>query len=536
MSAPANHDVLVIGAGAGGAAVSARLAGHGLRVLCLEQGDWLDRSQLPKNHLDWEVRGRRYWTHSASRRRWPSDYPVTNLGRDPVDPEFFNVVGGSTVGFAGVYWRLQPSDFKTRTLDGFGVDWPISYGDLAPYYRQNELIIGMSGLAGDPTGPERDELPTPPVGMDELGRIWARAFHKLGWYWWVQDCAISTRDYGEDGREGCVGRGFCGYGCPSRALATADVTYWPLALSRGVELRTRCRVREITVDRRGLATGALYYDEAGQIQHVTAPVVVLSGGGLGTPRLLLMSRSPVFPDGLANTSGLVGKNFMVHVQAVVTGLFSQTIEADHGAWGGSVSSRQFYETDRARGFLRGFTLGGQRGWPALETASQIAPWGPSHHEVLQTHLNHEGTIHVLGDDEPELTNFVELDWDSLDDFGLPGLRTHYNLSENSRRLGEEGIRRAREVCEAAGAVSVRDSGLSRGYGWHLMGTARMGGRSDDAVVDADHRAYDVPNLFIADGSSMPTGGSVNPTNTIQAMSLRAADRIFALRREIPDPA
>ena len=126
MSSTANHDVLVIGAGAGGAAVSARLAENGLKVLCLEQGDWLDRSQTTKSHLDWEVRGRRYWNPNPSRRRWPSDYPVTNLGKDPVDTYLYNVVGGSTVGFGGIYWRLQPSDFKTRTLDGFGVDWPLS--------------------------------------------------------------------------------------------------------------------------------------------------------------------------------------------------------------------------------------------------------------------------------------------------------------------------------------------------------------------------------------------------------------------------
>lgn len=536
MSSNANHDVLVIGAGAGGAAASLRLAEHGLKVLCLEQGDWLDRSQLPKSHQDWEVRGRRYWNPNPGRRRWPSDYPVTNLGKDPVDTYFYNVVGGSTVGFGGIYWRLQPSDFKTRTLDGFGVDWPLGYADLAPYYRQNELIIGMSGLAGDPTGPERDELPTPPVGMDTLGRIWARAFHKLGWYWWLQDCAISTRAYGDHGREGCVGRGFCAYGCPSRALATVDVTYWPIALSKGVELRTRCRVREITHDVRGRATGALYYDDNGKIQHVSAPVVVLSGGGLGTPRLLLMSKSPAFPDGLANSSGLVGKNLMVHVQSLITGRFSEITEADHGAWGGSVCSRQFYETDSKKGFKRGFTLGGHRGWSTLNTALQIAPWGADHHQVMQQHLNHEGAVYMLGDDEPELTNFVELDWQNLDDFGLPGLRTHYMLSENSRRLGEEGIKRGKEVCEAAGAIGIRDSGLSPVFGWHLMGTARMGANARDAVVDADHRAYDVPNLFIIDASSMPTGGSVNPTNTIQAMSLRAADRIFALRKEIPRAA
>jgi len=529
------HDVLVIGAGAGGAAVSARLAEHGLSVLCLEQGDWVDRDSLPKNFVDWEVRGRRYWNPNPNRRRWPADYPITNLGEHPIDTYLYNAVGGSTIGFGGIYWRLQPSDFRTQSLDGFGVDWPIRYEDLEPYYRQNELIIGMSGLAGDPTGPEREELPSPPVAMGKLGRIWAQAFHKLGWYWWIQDCAITTKAYGEH-RTGCLDRGFCAFGCPSLALATVDVTYWPLALQRGVELRTQARVREITVDRQGLATGARYYDAEGKLQEAKAPIVVVSGGGLGTPRLLLMSASTAFPDGLANSSGLVGKNLMTHVQALVTGRFEEITDSDHGAWGGSVCSRQFYETSASNDYRRGFSLGGHRGWSTLNTALQVAPWGPDHHTTMEKHLNHEGAVYVLGDDEPEESNRVELDWDNVDSFGLPGLRTHYTLSENSLKIGNEGIRRARELLEAAGAIDTRDSGLSPIFGWHLMGTARMGHDPSSSVVDADHRAHDVPNLFIVDGSVMPTGASVNPTNTIQAMSLRAADRIVELRHDLPVPA
>jgi len=527
----ASYDVLVIGSGAGGAAVSARLAEHGVRVICLEQGDWVDPETRPKGHLDWEVRGRRYWNPNPTRRRWHADYPVLNLGENPVDSYLYNAVGGSTIGYGGQYWRLQPSDFRTQTLDGFAVDWPIGYEDLAPYYRMNELILGMSGMIGDPAGPPRDEdLPTPPVALGRLGRMWAEAFHKLGWYWWVQDLAISTRDYGEH-RRGCVNRGFCAYGCPDSSLATADVTYWPLALERGVELRTNARVREICLDAKGRATGVLYYDQQGIVQEARAAVVVLCGGGLGTPRLLLLSRSRAFPDGLANSSGLVGKNLMVHVQSLVTGRFRERTDIDHGAWGGSVASRQFYETDAANDYLRGFILCGNRGWSPLNTALQTVPWGANHTQALEHHLNHEGVIWVCGEDDPDERNRVELDWDNLDDFGLPGVRTHYRLSANSLALGSDAIRRAREVCEAAGAEEIRDSGLSPIFGWHLLGTARMGSDAAAAVVDADHRTHDVPNLFIVDASSMPTSGAVNPAHTVQALALRAADRIFALRRE-----
>lgn len=527
-----HHDVLVIGSGAGGAAVATRLAEHGVRVLCLEQGDWIDPAIFPKAHADWEVRGRRYWNPNPTRRRWRADYPVMNYGEDPVDSYLYNAVGGSTVGFGGQYWRLLPSDFRTRSLDDYGVDWPITYDDLAPYYRMNELIIGMSGMAGDPASPPRDdEPPTPPVALGGLGRRWAEAFHKLGWYWWVQDLAISTRAYhGERGA--CMNRGFCAYGCPSRALATVDATYWPIALERGVELRTNARVRELCLDRRGRVSGVLYYDADGRIQEASAPVVVVCAGGIGTPRLLFMSRSRRFPDGLANSSGLVGKNLMVHVQSLVSGLFPERTGIDHGAWGGSVATRQFYETDPANNYVRGFILCGQRGWSPLNTALQIAPWGAQHHAIMERHLNREGVIWACGDDEPTETNRVELDPDNLDEFGLPGAKTHYQLSENSLNLGAAAIARARELCDAAGATEIRDTGLTPVFGWHLLGTARMGDDPATSVVNADHRAHDVPNLFIVDASSMPTGGGVNPSNTIQALGLRAADRIFALRREL----
>lgn len=534
MSAETNgHDVLVIGSGAGGAAVATRLAQQGVRVLCLEQGDWVDPDMLPKAHADWEVRGRRYWNPNPTRRRWRADYPVMNYGEDPVDAYLYNAVGGSTIGYGAQYWRLQPSDFRTRTLDGIGVDWPIGYDDLAPYYRMNELMLGMSGMAGDPTGPERSEdPPTPPVVLGRLGRMWAEAFHKLGWYWWVQDLAISTTAYGGGERQGCLNRGFCAYGCPGRSVATADVTYWPVALKHGVELRTNARVREICIDAKGRATGALYYDADGKLHEVRAPVVVLSGGGLGTPRLLLLSRSQHFPDGLANSSGLVGRNLMVHVQSLVSGLFPERTEIDHGAWGGSVASRQFYETDPDNDYVRGFILCGNRGWSPLNMALQIAPWGADHHEVLERHLNHEGVIWACGEDNPEESNRVELDWENLDEFGMPGAKTHYRLSENSLRLGANLIRRSREVCEAAGATEIRDTGLSPIFGWHLLGTARMGSDPADSVVDADHRTHDVPNLFIVDASSMATSGGVNPSHTIQSLGLRAADRILALRKEL----
>ncbi|TMJ94058.1 MAG: GMC family oxidoreductase, partial [Actinobacteria bacterium] len=403
-----------------------------------------------------------------------------------------------------------------------------AYEDLEPYYALNESIVGTSGLLGDPTAPPRTNALLPPLPPGKLGRRWIEGFERLGWYWWVQEQAIISQDY--RGRRACTNRGFCTLGCPDSSLSTPDVTYWPVALKHGAELRTRARVREITAHRDGRARGALYYDAEGELREARARVVAVCCNGVGTPRLLLMSASRHHPAGLANSSGLVGANFMAHVQSVVIGRFEEDVEAYKGARGAVVASRHFYETDPENDFVRGFIITAMRGNSPLNVALGGTPWGAGHHRALERGLAHEAAVWVCGEDPPEAHNRVGLDWENLDEAGLPGVRTHYRLAENSKRLGAAAIRRAREFLDACGATEIRDVGLSPVLGWHLMGTARMGRDSASSVVDANNRAHDVPNLFIVDGSSFPTGGAVNPTNTIQALALRAADYILRQRR------
>jgi choline dehydrogenase-like flavoprotein len=522
-------DVLVVGAGGAGAVVAKRLAEHGASVVCLEQGDWVDRATLPKSHLDWEVRGRRSWAPNPNVRRWPSDYPVASFGENPIDVYMYNAVGGSTIGFAGNYWRFAPSDFRMRTLDGVGVDWPLNYQQLEPFYDINERELGVAGLVGDPCGPPRQPTLLPPAPVGRPGRLLIDAYEKLGWYWWPTEQSIATVPY--DGRAACDHRGYCPYGCPRGSLSTTDVTYWPKALKLGVSLITGARVRSLTLDSRGRAQGAVYYDSEGCIQEARARIVVLCGGGLGTARLLLLSDSPLHPEGLANGSGLVGKNLMVHVQSFAVGRFEEPVEGWHGTWGGTVSTRQFYETDPARDYVRGFIMSGCPGYSPLNLALQLAPWGADHHEAVDRHLNREICLYLCGDDLPEEANRVELDWEHLDDWGMPGVKTFYGLGDNSRRLGEDMIRHAHQVLEAAGAESVRDFGLSPIWGWHLMGTARMGEAAPSSVVDRHQQCHEVPNLYIADSSSLPTGGGVNPTSTIQALAARCAEHIWGVRRD-----
>ncbi|MCD6033181.1 MAG: choline dehydrogenase, partial [Thermomicrobiales bacterium] len=222
------RDVLIIGAGAAGGAMAWSLARRKVDVVCLEQGDWVPPTLRPKNHLDWEVRARRSWSPSPNIRQWPSDYPVASYGDDPISVFIYNAVGGSTIGYAGNFWRFTPSDFRVRSLDGVAVDWPIGYDDLAPFYTINEREMGVAGLAGDPWSPPREPLPLPPAPLGPHGRLMIAGCEKLGWEWWPTEQAITTIPY--DGRPACDLKGYCYNGCPQGALATVDVTYWRKAL------------------------------------------------------------------------------------------------------------------------------------------------------------------------------------------------------------------------------------------------------------------------------------------------------------------
>jgi choline dehydrogenase-like flavoprotein len=524
-------DVLIVGAGASGGVVARRLAEAGFGVVCLEQGDWHDKADYPGVRLDWELTARKQWATSPNIRGLPEDYPIVEAD-SPVSPLMFNGVGGSTLIFAGAWPRALPSDFRVRSLDGVADDWPIDYFELLPYFYRTDRDFGISGLPGDPAyPPDTEDAPMPPLPIGSAGLKIARAHTRLGWHWWPEFNSINSTPY--DGRRPCIQRSTCQSGCNEGAKASTDMTHWPKAIANGARLVTGARVRRIDTNDEGLATGATWIDSRGGEHFEPARVVVLAANAIGTPRLLLLSASSRHPDGLANSSGLVGKRLMMHPFANVAGLFEEPLMSWQGQFGDLIESLEFYETDEKRGFVRGARWGlAPTGGPintALPSRAGEQVWGPDHHVHVRTHLGHGANWGLFAEDLPDESNRITLSSTVTDSSGIPAPEVHYSMADNARRMLDFHIERATESMVEAGAFKVEVDRLMRYSGWHLLGTARMGDDPNTSVLDRWNRAHDVPNLYVVDGSCFVTSTGVNPTSTIVAVALRAADHMIETR-------
>jgi choline dehydrogenase-like flavoprotein len=522
-------DVLVIGAGPAGGMVSHVLSEGGLDVVCLEQGDWVNASDFPTNRPEWELLVQKRWAHHPNEREVAADYP-TEVSESDLSPVMYNAVGGSSLFFGAQWPRMLPSDLKVRSVDGVAADWPITYAELTRHYDAADRLVGVAGLGGNPAYPDGLDYPLPPHPLGPTGVTAARGLNALGWHWWPASVAIPSSRFRELAQ--CERWGTCEWGCPRGSKASADLAFWVHNLRSGARLVTGARVREILVDSAGRARGAAWVDRDGVEHEQAAQAVVVCGNGIGTARLLLNSRSALFPDGLANSSGLVGKNLMLHPCAAVLGVYDEEMKSHRGPLGEAVVSLEFYETRPEHDFVRGVKFGahplpgvlGQIEFHRLLPFDQL--WGPAFHDVV---AGHSRTFCFSGqiDDLPEETNTVTLDPELTDSDGIAAPRIRYRMSDNSHKQLAFLVDRMDEAHAAAGAARTVRLPLATDQPGHLLGTARMGADPAASVVNPEGRAHDVPNLYVADGSVFVTGGAVNPTATIVALAHRVAQHLLA---------
>ncbi|MEU9456086.1 GMC family oxidoreductase [Streptomyces sp. NPDC048277] len=522
-------DVLIIGAGPSGATSARILAESGYRVTVLEQGGWVNRIDYPSDKPERDVLLASTWSADPNVRRGAWDYPC-DVSEADVHPLNFNGVGGSSIFYGAEWPRFVPSDFRVRSLYGFADDWPLTYEDLEPYYTLLDEMVGVSGRAGDPAYPPSVEPPMPGVPIGRIGVKAAEGMNRLGWHWWPATQAIMTKTHGDRGA--CARWGTCMSGCPEGAKGSFDVAMWPAALAAGATLITEARVREVTVDKAGLANGATWIDGAGQEHHTGAAVVIVCANGVGTPRLLQLSTSNRFPDGLANSSGLVGKRLMMHPFVGVMGVYPDQLESWLGPFGANLYSLQFAETDLSRGFARGAKWSAMAIPGPMEILARYADLplaertGAAGQALVEHALGRAFEWAASIEDLPDESNSVTLSPDMVDGSGIPAPKITYRLSEDSVRNLEWNVERMHEAHRAAGAIETKAVPWMPGVGWHMLGTARCGDDPATSVVDQYGRAHDVPNLFVLDGSVFVTSSSVNPTSTVVAFAARAVEHLM----------
>jgi choline dehydrogenase-like flavoprotein len=535
-------DFVVIGSGAAGGIMAKQLSQAGFSVVVLEQGGWgkygRDHEYNKDEWLNRNLSQADRLLSDPTRQR--NTFRRTDKEKAvPGTHSYGCVVGGGTVTYGGSSWRHLPYEFNELSSDptipsGTGMaDWPITYEELEPYYVQAEWEMGISGLrVNSPfVAPMSKDYPVPPVPLKSSGALFNVAAKKLGLTVVPGPLAIITRPY--MGRAACVNCGICsGYGCHVRARSSSAVTVLPLAQKTGrCEIRANSYVREISTDSSGRVNGVVYFDGQKREVRQRAKAVVLSANGTESARLLLLSQSAKFPDGLANSNGVVGRYLMLGNGASASGLFERPLNEYKGVISGA-GIVDFVPSDPKRGFYGGGRLTA-RGYETplsmgLNGLSPNAPrWGAGYKKALREEANHKMTITCFTTQMPLETNRVDLDPDVKDEWGLPAMRITSTSHPDDMKCAEFFRQKSIEILKAAGATQVWSNppNDSRG-GAHNRGSCRMGNDPKTSVVDKFHRAHDVPNLWIVDGSNLVTGGRNHPTMTIQALAYRAAEHLI----------
>jgi choline dehydrogenase-like flavoprotein len=424
-------------------------------------------------------------------------------------------LGGSTLHWGAFCPRPDPRDFRLRSLQGVGQDWPLRYEELVPYYREIEAFIGVSGPSPYPWDPRR-AYRLPPVKRNAAAQLMQSACNSLGLEATDAPAAVVSRAFAQSPdctRPGCINCGYCHQGCRIGAKSSMDVTYLPLALSRGAEIRTGAVAFGFERDDAGGIT-AVIYRQNGADHRQRCRAVFLCAGAIETPRLLLHT-------GIANSSGEVGRNYMAHMATQVWGTFDQETRPNKGYPSALITEE--LTRPRDANFAGGYlvqSLGAVLGTWAETVTRGRELWGQSLLRYLDDY-NHVAGLGINGECLAHADNFLELS-DEADTLGIPKARIHFTHGANEAALTRHAERTMREMWNAVGANDVWVAPRSA----HTIGTCRMGTSADTAVVDGTGRSFDVPNLWICDNSIFPTSLAANPALTIMALSLRTADHFL----------
>ncbi len=511
-------DVIVIGSGAAGSNMAARFAEAGKRVLILEAGPARTPAHLVSSTL------------YARRVKWTGP-PVLDEGRNPVGFAFNSAygTGGAALHHYAVWPRLHAEDFDMHTRHGLGLDWPIGYSDLAPYYDQVQQEAGVAGdAAKEIWRPAGAPYPMPPVPVYPQAEVIARGFAKLGKSVAPLPLAVTTTNY--RGRARCLWDGWCDSGCPIGALANPLTVHLPRAAAAGAKLVNDAPVTRILTTEDGTrATGVEVSRPDGSQQAVQAKLVVLAAFAVENPRLLLASATRQHPAGLGNSGGQVGRYIMTHAAGLVFGLFDEETRPHMGAFGGQLVNQDSYPktTHRDKGAF------GSYQWMIAQavkpndllgiSTSRPDLFGPALQDFMKRAAHGFAGMTAVVEDIPVADNRVTLS-DRRDSHGAPIARVSHDTHPQSVALWKASLAEGRDVMAAAGA---KETWTGAAGSMHIMGGTIMGTTAASSVTNSYGQLHDVPNLVVAGPGLFPTSGGVNPTFTVHALAARSAQQLLA---------
>ena len=489
--------VVVIGSGAGGGTLSNELAQKGIDVVCLEAGRRLTLEDIENDP-----------PLMNERMGW-------NDTRQGIPVWLCKTVGGTTMRWSGITPRFQEHEFKPRTTYGLLddttlIDWPLTLEELAPYYDKAEFKMGVTGTHGIPPSFETSMFKVLKTGGQKVG------------YKEITTTRTAINPVARDGRPGCLQIGFCHSGCKIGAKWSTLYTEVPKAESTDhFELRTGAMVLRINHDGSGKATSVVYVDQNGVTQEQKARAVAVAGNVVETTRLLLNSASGKHPDGLGNSSGHLGRNYMRHVTTGVVAVMPGEVNFHHGTrQSGLIMDEQYHQPER--GFAGGYFIETSGTDPA-SIAGGIAGWGEQVARHMEKYRNMAATF-VTGEDPPQGSNRITLHPTEKDENGLSVPVIDYAMHPNSTLMQQHANRTSTEIFESLGGFVVsKIEGI--GYGCHNMGVARMSEDPGDGVTNRWGQVHDIPNLFVSDGSVFSSSAAANPTLTIVALAIRQAGHI-----------